>query len=300
MRLVEKSSDTPEAVHAPADVVATVRVLLPSLRPAEQRVGQAVLADPGRVTHETIDRLAERANTSTATVTRFCRAIELTGFQQLRMQLAVSSGRRESIDAQLGSDICKDDDLANVVAKLSFASASAIQDTAAQLDIRLLSKVIDLIERASRIDLYGAGASGLVIADLQQKLYRIGRIAYAWSEAHMARTGAALLQPGDVAFGFSESGETEDTWHSLTVAKDHGARTVAVTSHPRSTIARTADITLCTVSHEVSFRAAATSSRHAQLAIIDCIFTGLAQRTYEASRKALGDTYLAVHGDFHE
>lgn len=282
---------------AAPNVVASIRALLPSLSLTEQRVGRVVLNDPSQVAGETIDRLAERAETSPTTVTRFCRSIGVSGFQQLRVQLATEVGRRSVVTAEMGADIEKDDDLATVVAKLCFAGAQSIQDTAAQLDVERLVEVIDRIERASRIDVYGAGASALVGADLQQKLYRVGRVSYAWSEAHMSRTGAALLKPGDIAIGFSHSGETEDTVRSLSTAREHGAATIAVTNHPRSTIARTADIVLCTASHEASFRAAATSSRHAQLAIVDCIFMGLAQRTFDESRQALGETYLAVHGE---
>lgn len=282
------------------DVLAVIRGLLPSLRPAEQRVARTVLEDPGRVSVETIDRLAERAGTSTATVTRFCRSVEISGFQVLRMRLAGALSRRPAVDVQVGSDIVASDDLQSVVSKLGFASAQAIRDTVDQLDLAVLEQVVDLLEGAARIDLYGVGASGLVATDLQQKLFRVGRVAYACTEPHMARTGAALLAPGDVAIGFSETGETAETVRSLEVAKAQGAATVAVTTHPRSTIAAAAELVLCTVSHEVAFRATATSSRLAQLMIVDCLFTALAQRTFEQSRRALAAVYLAIHGDADE
>ncbi|MGH3275200.1 MAG: MurR/RpiR family transcriptional regulator [Streptosporangiaceae bacterium] len=270
---------------------------MPSLRPAERLIADVVLADPGQTASETIDQLAERAGTSTATVTRFCKSVGIAGFQQLRVRLATEAGRRVAVAAEIGTDIEPGDDMAKVVAKLCFASVQAIQDTAAQLDIRCLTEVVERIEGATRIDIYGAGASVLVGADLQQKLHRIGRISFAWAEAHMARTSAALLREGDVAIGFSHSGETADTVRSLMVAREHGATGIAVTNYPRSRIAREADLVLCTAAHEVIFRSAAMSSRQAQLAVVDCIFMGLAQRTYDQSRRALGETYLAVHGE---
>jgi len=274
-----------------------IRGLLPSLRPAEQRVASLILEGPDMAADETIDQLAQRAGTSSATVTRFCKSVGLPGFQQLRVRLATEVGRRAVITSEMGTDIERDDSLATVVSKLSYSGAQAIQDTAAQLDVACLGEVIARIEQAARIDIYGAGASALVGSDLQQKLYRIGRLSCAWSEAHMARTSAALLSAGDVAIGISHSGETTDTVRSVEVARQHGAVTVAVTNYPRSRIARAAELVLCTAAHEVSFRAAAMSSRHAQLAVVDCIFMGLAQRTYDQARKALGETYLAVHGD---
>lgn len=105
-----------------------------------------------------------------------------------------------------------------------------------------------------------------------------------------------LNDPSRVADETIDRGETEDTVRSLRVTREHGSTTVAVTNHPRSWICGEADIAMFTSCHEVSFRAAATSSRQAQLTIVDCICMGLAQRTFDASRKALGET-VAVHGE---
>ncbi len=61
--------------------------------------------------------------------------------------------------------------------------------------------MIDALVAARRVDVYGVGASGFVALDFQQKLHRIGRVAFAWPDPHMALTSAALLDPGDVAVG---------------------------------------------------------------------------------------------------
>ncbi len=282
------------------DVVLMIRRMLPSLRPAERRVGRALLADASGAPEETIDQLAGRAGTSAATVTRFCRTIGLSGFRQLRTQLAIASEKRDGIDTLVGSDLGGDDDLAGVVVKFALTDARAIHDTIAQLDLAQLADIIGKLRKARRIDLYGAGASYLVALDLQQKLCRIGRVAYAWSDTHMARTGAAILRPGDVAIAFSKSGETPETIRPLRVAKEHGAHTIAVTSYPRSAIARVANTVMCTASDEVPLPSAPTSSRMAQLAIVDCVFAGLAHSTLGECRVALSETYHATHRDFDE
>ena len=75
-----------------ASLVVAIRGLVPSLRPAERLIAGVVLADPGRTAGETIDQLAERAGTSTATVTRFCKSVGIAGFQQLRVRLATEAG----------------------------------------------------------------------------------------------------------------------------------------------------------------------------------------------------------------
>src|SRR5262249_49486274 len=130
--------------------------------------------------------------------------------------------------------------------------------------------------------------------DFQQKLHRIGRVAFAWSDLHLALTSAALLGEEDVAFGISHTGTTTDTIEAFAEAGRRGALTVALTNFPKSPITRVADLVVTTAARETTFRSGAMASRLAQLTVVDCIFVGVAQRTYPATRAALEATYEAV------
>jgi DNA-binding MurR/RpiR family transcriptional regulator len=276
-------------------VLVTIRALLPTLAPAEQRIADAVLADPAGAAGRTITALAQACRTSETTVIRFARAIGFQGYPELRLALAAVAGREGSDDGRvIGSDIGPHDTLAQVVEKISFADARAVEETAAQLDLAVLGSVVDTLVAASRVDLYGVGASAFVAADFQQKLHRIGRVAFAWADPHMALTSAALLGPGDVAVGISHTGATTDTVDALAEAGRRGATTVALTNFPRSPIAAVADLVLTTAARETTFRSGAMASRLAQLTVVDCVFVGVAQRTYTETRRALERTYEAV------
>jgi DNA-binding MurR/RpiR family transcriptional regulator len=282
---------------APAPTTVKARGLMPALSPAEQRVAQVVIDEAATAAKLTITELAKRAGTSETTVIRFCRAMGFTGYPQLRLALATDAGRvpdgglsRETI----GSDISPSDDLSDVVKKIAFADVRAVEETAGQLDLVVLDKVVNAVAAARRVDIYGVQASAFVAQDFQQKLYRIGRIAYAWSDIHLALTSAALLDQRDVAFGISHTGTTIDTIEAFTEAGRRGALTVALTNFPRSPIARVADLVLTTAARETTFRAGAMASRLAQLTVVDCVFVGVAQRTYPESRAAIQATYEAV------
>ncbi len=106
-----------------------------------------------------------------------------------------------------------------MVAKIAFADARAVEETAQQLDLDALHLVIDALVAAPRVDIYGVAASGSVALDFQQKLHRIGRVAFAWTDPHIALTSAALLTPGDVAVAISHSGATQDTIDALALAQ---------------------------------------------------------------------------------
>lgn len=272
-----------------------LRALLPELAPAERRVAQQVLDDPAAVAGSTIGELAAACGTSLTTVLRFCRSLGFGGYPAFRLALVAELGRTERPDGVvMTGDIAPDDDLDTVVRKVAFADARAVEETAEQLDLAALHGVIDALVAAGRIDVYGVGASGFVALDFQQKLHRIGRVVFGWTDTHMALTSAALLGPGDVAVGISHSGVTQDTLDALATAKRAGATTVALTNFPRSPLAELADLVLTTAARETTFRSGATASRLAQLTVIDSVFVGVAQRTYDTTQRALALTRDAV------
>ncbi len=285
----------PTVRDADASPLVRIRSLLPGLARAEQRVAKVVLEDPASVARRSITEVALAANTSETTVTRFCKAVGVGGYPQLRIALAADTARTEARTTRnLGGEIGPEDDLAAVIGKVSFADARAVEETADQLDVATLERVIEVVAGAGRVDVYGVGASAFVAADLQQKLHRIGRVCFSWSDTHIMLTSAAVLSPGDVAIGVSHTGATTDTVEALRVAREHGAITIAVTNFPRSPITEVADYVLTTAARETTFRSGATASRIAQLTVIDCLFIGVAQRHMDASVSALDATRDAV------
>ncbi|WP_418607600.1 family 10 glycosylhydrolase [Georgenia sp. SUBG003] len=211
-----------------------LRGLLDDLQPSTRRVAEFVLADPERAAGLTITGLADACGTSQSTIVRLCREVGLAGYRQFRLALVADLGRRqgESRPAELPGDIAEGDDLAAVVAKIAFADARAVEETGRALSVPALEAAVDAVVAAGRTDVYGVGASGIVAADLQQKLHRIGRVAFSYPDAHLALTSAALLRPGDVAIGISHTGTTIDTVDALAIARRNGATTVAITNAP--------------------------------------------------------------------
>jgi DNA-binding MurR/RpiR family transcriptional regulator len=273
-----------------------IRGLRPTLSTAEQRVADAVLADPARASASTITKLADRAGTSLTTVTRFCRALGLSGYSELRLVLAAEVGRGESgswaraVSAKIGPR----DPLDRVLASLVDLDTGALAETAAALDVATIKRVVALLAAARRIDIYAVSGSAVIGIDMQLRLHHIGRTAYIWQDVHDALASAALLGPRDVALAISHSGQSKETVEALGRARAAGARTVAITNYPRSALAAAAEITLTTAARETVLRGGAMSARHAQLLILDCLYIGVAQRTYSTTSAALAATADAV------
>lgn len=283
-------------------IQSNIQSLTPSLSPVNGRIAAEILARPDIVMEETISQFATRCKTSEASVVRFCRVLGLTGYSQLRIQLAGELGREtahfDESEALLGgwqsSDISRTDTLAEAVAKVAFAEKVGLQETVANLDMEVLEQVVDALNGAERSVMFGVGASALGAVDLTQKLLRIGRVAFTFADSHAAVGAASLLKVGDVAIAFTHTGMTPDVVHFLATAKERGATTVVVTNTVDSPAVSLASHALFTLVRETVFRSGATASRIAQLTIVDCIFVGVAQSDHDQTVTALAATFDAV------
>ncbi len=262
-------------------------------------MAKTVLAAPGHAAATPIGELASAADTSEATVVRFCKKAGFSGYPSLRLALAsemgrgAASGRARALD---DLDIAPEDSITDMVAKVAGADARAVSDTAKTIDIAALERAILAVGTAARIVVFGVGASGIVARDLEQKIERLGKQIKAHTDVHSAVMAASLLGPGDVAFGISHTGETPDTVEPFALAADQGAATIAITNYAKSALANRADIVLLTVAPESELRSGAMSSRVAQLSIVDFLCIGLVRAAPEEARAALARTKAAVAG----
>ena len=251
--------------------LVTMRTLLPNLRASERRIAELFLADPEASAELAIAEVAERSGTSTTSVIRLCKRLGYKGFKDLRNDV-LREVTRESFETAAFAGTPRDIDRSDSIA---------------------LGKAADALAAATRIDIFGLGASSFVGEDLQQKLVRIGRAALRWPDSHAAWTAATTLGPGCVAVALSHSGATVDTISFLELARSAGATTIAITNHSSSPLTEAA-VVLTTAARETGFRSGALGSRIAQLMVIDCLFIRVAQLDFDASMEAIRNTYATI------
>ena len=82
-----RASERPDRIP---DIIGEIKDRYASLRPAEQSVADAVLADVQEAVRASNGEIADRAGVSQPTVTRFCRSIGCAGVRDFKLQLAQS------------------------------------------------------------------------------------------------------------------------------------------------------------------------------------------------------------------
>ena len=244
-----------------------------------------------------ISQLADFSTTSVASVVRFSKAIGYKGYPEFRMALVSEVSRlglNLSTVAELDGGITTEDSIEEIIRKIALADSRAIQTTAERLDVTSFKHVVDLWNKAPTIGIFGLASSGYVAMDLQLKLNRQGKNAVAWRDAHTALTSVSLLNPGDCLVAISHSGTTLDVVGVIEEFKSRGVTIILITNAIRSTATALSDVVLHTSARETTFRSGATSSRIAQLTVVDCLCVALAQRNWSGTKSALDQSRSAV------
>jgi DNA-binding MurR/RpiR family transcriptional regulator len=286
------------ADHAHASAVHNrIRARWSELPAATLRVAQVVLEDPRLVLDLRIDELAERAGTSAATVTRFCRQIGYSGYVALRMSVATEMGRTSALApraADIGRAFGPDDTAEDVRSTLLAGAIRSMQQTAESIDLALLRTLAEAIARSRHVDLYGVGSSALAAEALATRLYRIGVLCNVWSEVHAGLTSAVVQGEDCVAIGYSNTGRTAETIQMLREAGTHGALTVAVTNDPASPLADSAEIVLQTAAFEQFLQPDDLAAYYSQVFVSDLLYVLTAQVDFDRASTRLAASALAV------
>ncbi len=278
-------------------VLVHLRSVADALPASERRVAETIIKNPRAAVALSIKELAARCETSTTSVVRLYRRVGYTHYKDFRIAITREAAQEEFTVSglpEVTGDIERNDSLDEFVWKLATNETLSISDTARNLDLEALARAIDLTITARRIDIFGVGASSFVGLDLQQKLARIGRTAICWGDPHSAWTAAATLDSECLAVTISHSGSTTETLEFSSIARQSGAANLVITNAPESPLAEAADVVLATAARETSFRSGAFGSRIAQLLVIDCLFVGVAQASFDESVRALKRTYAVV------
>lgn len=269
-----------------------IKEMLPKLPTSEKKIADYVIEHPEVAITLTASELGKNSGTSSAAVIRLCKSLNLTGLQELKLRIAGDIRKKEH---EGYIDIEPNETIPSVIHKMTNNSIQSIQETAELLNVDHMQCAVDILKKARRIHFVGVGASSIIAQDAQQKFSRINKDAYAFSDMHLAATLVANADESDVVVGISFSGETKEVAKIIKLAKDKGAHTISLTKYGNSPVKRQADINLFTsASYEPTFRSAATSSRMAQLQVIDIIFMAVASLMYDHTLESLEATREAV------
>ena len=158
--------------------------------------------------------------------------------------------------------------------------ADAILQLVNRLDASFIRAADVLQECRGRVLLTGMGKSGIISRKIAATLSSTGTPAFFLHPADAIHGDLGALQADDVIVALSYGGETHEILRLLETIRRVGARMIAITGFPSSTLGQAADVTLeCRVSEEACpLNLAPTASTTAALALGDALAMALLVR----------------------
>lgn len=244
-----------------------IHSLMESFSDKEKTVASYILSKPSEAVHPSIEELASKIGVSVSTLLRFVKKLGYDGYQQFRIALATEALAPESRFYE--TSVVDSEDAVKIVFS---AAKTALEMTEKLVDRATLKQVAQAACKAETFYIFGLGGSAVVARDAFHKLIRSGLHCQMAEDFHLQLMMASQTCSDDLALVISHTGANKDTLGIVDVLKKSGCRVAAITTYPRSPLARVADFPLLSGAPGASVISEAFSARIAHLAIIDSLY----------------------------
>ncbi|WP_286233894.1 MurR/RpiR family transcriptional regulator [Thalassotalea sediminis] len=261
------------------DILTRIAQRYDHMRPAEQKVADLIRKDVNFASRCGIHQIAEQAGVSHASITRLAKTLDCQNVRDLKLQLAQAAAVGERFHNEQHVEL---QDMPEVF--------QSIQDIL-QLNNGLITKekcieAAELILAANHSLVFGVGGGSTIFAqECQHRLFRLDVKSNAYSDPMLMRMTAASIDTNDVVICLSLSGKTPDVFESAKIAKDYGAKIIAIC--PQAELASIADVHLPITTQEMDFIYMPSASRYVLLAAIDMLASEVAIKNQRKSREKL-------------
>lgn len=250
----------------------------------ESAIADYILSNTKQVSKMTISEIAKELGFADSTIFQFTRKLGYKSFRDFRNHLLF-----EEYDPEISiHENIKPNDTPLVMAQKVFESSSkSLNDTYSIINEKDLTKAATLLLNSKLISFFGLGGSNVVAYDAYHKFLRSPLKVQYSEDYHIQLMQASLLNKNDTALLITHTGLTKEILKIGNIARSNGANVITITSYVSNEIAKLSDVIFTSVSEETGYRSESLSSRIAQLAIIDSLFTIVMFNDEKKSTKSL-------------
>jgi len=273
-----------------SDILTEIEQRLPGLSRSEQKVAQWLLANSRQAVDLPISVVAARCGVSDPTVIRFCRALDLTGYRELKTHLIAALQKPQSY---LQYNVSSEDAPVDAAVKALENSIHALVELRATISTMPFEAALNALAQARQIVFAGLGASGCVASDACHKFFRLGIPCTTALDAQTILQHASIAQAADVFICVSHTGQWPEVIQGCHLAMTRGATVISVTRQ-HSPLAENSTMSFyCNASEDTNVYTP-MSSRLAQLTVLDALQVDLAVRLGPEGEENLKQTKDAI------
>jgi RpiR family carbohydrate utilization transcriptional regulator len=259
------------------DLIQRVQERYSTLRKSERVVADYLRDHAGSRLNHSITELARLLGVSEATISRVSRALGYRGFPDMKLSLAEGVGQRGTF-ANIPVEIEETDSIIATSGNLAALLSVSIQGTQRKLESAVLERCLAALRAARTVAFVGVGGAAAICDEAAHLFMKAGVEVASYRDAYTQIIAAANMTEDTVMIGISHTGTTQGIANALTLARENGATTIAITSDASSPVAKAASLQLTTWNSStppVPLYGDFLEGRISQLFLIDVLYLGL-------------------------
>lgn len=270
-----------------ASVLPKVKSVLKDLHGSERHIAELILHDPLFFIEHSIKDVAEKSNSSAASVSRFVRKLGFKDFKAFKIAIVQNLAEYEH-----DKDYARAND--SVLTRTTNLNIQTLKESLELLNIETIDQIATILKTAGRIDFFAQSASYIIALDAHQKWLRTGKHVSSFADSHVQLVAATTLTPNDVAFIISYSGMTRELVDIARIAKKRGATVIALTRNVETELSKAADILIKISATQPLFVSGSMASRLSQINAMDILYNHYIEKYSDETTPLMVSTYTAV------
>lgn len=265
-------------------VLDTICASLDTFFESERKIGTYIIQHTAKVVDMTVGELAQACGVSDASVSRFCKKINMKGFHHLKITLAKEISERGKEEEEVSNHISVNDigqSLKNILAN----KVTEITQTVSMMDTKQLHEILDKLNTAKTVQFFAVGNTIPVAIDGAFKLNQIGIPAVSGTIWETQIGYTYNMTADDVVIAISNSGESTAVLRALEAARSAGATTISITNSEKSSAAQLSDYHITTATREKLFLDGYCFSRVSATTVIEILYlflTSMRKNAYKS------------------
>lgn len=235
---------------------------------AEKKVANFILEDKDNAfVYMTLADIATQLEVGQATIVRFCHKLKLSGFQDLKVAIALENTQNETVNKVEDSNVY----IENCI-------IDSLHKTRVSLNHATLEKCVDLVDKADNVYFYGIGTSAYAFSSVEMRFFRAGKKVKKITDPHVQLMQSVICSNKDVIIAVSVSGETKDLIYAIEKAKEQNTKIIVISNNDHSKLVKLADYALTSFSKDNRYITGSINGTISQMYLLELIFDGFVAR----------------------
>lgn len=250
-------------------VIAKIVSMQPNFTVSENEIAQYVMNNTESIISSTISVVAKETGTSEASINRFCKKLGYKGFNSLKVGIAQESFYNKMSSQAQGAQG------GNILSSVSQDYQRILLNTTAMLEENTITQVAETIKTAGTVYIFGLSETAFVAKQFEEKLAHVGIKAKSVADITSVVVEASYIKKTDFAIFMVSSIFVRDLVPAISLCRDRGAKTLAITSYDSPQLSELVDYKLVTSDAITAQNAVSISNNLIFLYVVDVVYTVL-------------------------